>query len=113
MSQRVLVANFVWIMESKNLVEQRNWWVDVSERGLAQTDEIIAELRANAQPSYTYAVAQWHCYFEDGGHVRYRLRYDMTNAEKLYGAYRPDLAPSPLVPTPEYWLQEGITGVDA
>lgn len=109
MSQRVLVASFAWVMESYSLVETRNWWVDVSEGGLAQTDAYIADLRANAAPSYTYAVTQWHCYFEDGGHVRYRLRYDMTNAEKLYGAYHPELAPSPLVPTPEYWLQEGIT----
>lgn len=109
-SQRVLTNNFAWIVESSSLVPVRNWWIDVSSTGLAGADAALAELRANAQPTFTHAISQYHCYFQDGGHVRYKLRYDMQNAEKLYGAYHPELAPSPLVPTPEYWIQEGITG---
>lgn len=109
-SQRVLVANFAWVAESSSLIPVRNFWIDVSSTGLAGADAALAALRANAAPTFTYAISQYHCYFQDGGHVRYKLRYDMQNAENLYGAYHPELAPSPLVPIPEYWIQEGITG---
>lgn len=109
MAQRVMVANFAWVVKSSSAMPVENWWIDVSTNGLVGADAALAALRADAPPTITYAISQYHVYFQDGGHVRYKLRYDMNNAEKLYGAYHPELAPYPLVPTPEYWIQEGIS----
>jgi hypothetical protein len=111
MTQRVMTNNFVCMVEQYSLMPT-GWikWYDISVGGLATADAILADLRANAAKSYTYAISKYHYYFEDGGHARTTSRYDMTQAYALYGAAQPDKAPSPLVPTPEYWIQEGITG---
>lgn len=111
-NRRTIVANYAWIVEMRNGQEMSNFWVDVSKCGLAQLDALRAELVANADHSngsVTYPVSQHHLYFEDGGHARPRILYDMKQAEISYNNYYPERGAKVLSPTPEFWIQEGIT----
>lgn len=105
---RVFVAMYAWVAKSVSGVVVDDWWINVSEGGLPQADAILAELNIGATPGNNHAVSQYHCYFEDGGHVRYRLRYDIVNAWGKYGPMQPEKAPVPLVPKPEWEIQEGV-----
>lgn len=108
MATRVLVAMYAWIVKRENDQSVANWWINVSEGGLPQADAILADLNVGLSPSNNHAVSQYHCYFEDGGHARYRLRYDIVNAWGWYGPMQPTKAPVPLAPKPEWEVQEGI-----
>lgn len=108
MATRVLVAMYAWIIKRENFQETSNWWINVSEGGLPQADQILADLNVGLAPANNHAISQYHCYFEDGGHARYRIRYDIVNAWGWYGPMQPDKAPVPLLPKPEWEVQEGI-----
>lgn len=108
MATRVLVAMYAWVVKSANGVQVDNWWINVSTGGLPEADAILADLNVGATTGNMHSVAQYHCYFEDGGHARYRIRYDITNAWGWYGPMQPDKAPVPLAPKPEWEVQEGI-----
>jgi hypothetical protein len=108
MATRVLVAMYAWVVKSVSGVAVSNYWINVSTGGLPEADAQLAALNVGSTPGNGYAVSQYHCYFEDGGHARYRLRYDIVNAWNTYGPMQPDKAPSPLLPKPEWEVQEGV-----
>lgn len=108
-NKRTIVANFAWLVEMFNGKEVRNWWVDISECGLEALDAIRADLLANAPTGHTFPVSQYHLYFEDGGHARPQILYDMKQAEISYNNYYPERRPATgLSPLPEYFVQEGL-----
>lgn len=107
-STRVLVAMYAWVLRSVNNQQVSNFWINISEGGLPAADAQLAALNVGSTPGNLYAVSQYHCYFADGGHARYRIRYDIVNAWGWYGPMQPTLAPSPLLPKPEWEVQEGI-----
>lgn len=111
-NRRTIVANFAWIVELYNGKEVRNFWVDVSTCGLEQLDALRAQLQADQDAielGHTFPVSQYHIYFEDGGHARPRILYDMKQAELSYNNYYPDRKPTTgLSPLPEYYVQEGL-----
>lgn len=108
-NRRTIVRSFAWVLGFKNLQPYVDFWIDTSECGLAQCDARLAELTEEYDNEVRFAIQQWHIYFEDGGHARPQIRYDMEQAEKSYNHYYPERAPAVLSPTPEYFLQEGIT----
>ena len=108
MATRVLVAMYAWVNKSVSGVVVDNWWINVSEGGLPQCDAELEALNEGLTAGNRHAISQYHCYFADGGHARYRLRYDIQNAWNLYGPMQPSLAPVPLSPKPEWEVQEGI-----
>lgn len=108
MATRVLVAMYAWVVKSVSGVAVDNFWINTSTGGLTEADAILATLNVGSTPGNNYAVSQYHCYFEDGGHARYRLRYDIVNAWNSYGPMQPDKAPVPLLPKPEWEIQEGV-----
>lgn len=111
-NRRTCTAAFAWIVHMYNGQEVENFWVDVSQGGYAQVEDIKANLKAAQdliEPGHTFPVSQYHVYYQDGGHARPRTTYDMTSAENLTNHYYPELGKKILTPTPEYWIQEGIT----
>lgn len=108
MATRVFVGMYAWVVKYVSGAQVSSWWINCSEGGLPQADAALALLNVGATPGNMHSVSQYHCYFEDGGHARYRLRYDIVNAYNLYGPMHPELAPVPLVPKPEWEVQEGI-----
>lgn len=108
MATRVLVAMYAWITKRESDVPVASKWINCSEGGLPQFDAMMAEMNAGLSSANNWAVTQWHVYFEDGGHARYRIRYDMVNAWEWYSPIQPDKAPVPLSPKPEWEVQEGI-----
>lgn len=99
--QRVMVYIQAWIAQYKNvstLVD--SWWIDVTDTGSAGVAVAIAEADANSTVNVRAKVTQYHVYFADGGHARYNER-DFKIQEAALGPAQPNLAPSPLVPTPE------------
>lgn len=108
MSTRIFVAMYAWIVERQNGQNTASYWINASERGLPGVDETVALLNSNSPSGVSYSVSQYHCYFADGGHARYKIRYDIVNAWNWYGPMQPELAPTPLSPKPEWEVQEGI-----
>lgn len=108
MATRVLVGMYAWVLRSVSASVVESWWINVSEGGLVQADAIMAEYNIGATPGNMHSISQYHCYFEDGGHARYRIRYDIVNAWDKYGPMQPEKAPVPLLPKPEWEVQEGI-----
>lgn len=75
-----------------------DWWVDCTVDGSPQIDAI--KLARNSAGNNTKtSVSQYHVYYQDGGHVRYKERsYLLEEASTVRdGSLRVD----PLVPTPE------------
>lgn len=110
MATRVFVAMYAWVVKYVSDVQVDNFWINVSEGGLPQADAKLAELNEGmaGTPGNKHSVTQYHCYFEDGGHARYRIRYDIVNAWGWYGPMQPTKAPVPLAPKPEWEVQEGV-----
>lgn len=108
MATRVLVAMYAWVVKSVGGSQVDDWWINVSQGGLVEADAVLAALNVGATPGNNHVVSQYHCYFEDGGHARYRIRYDINNAWNWYGPMQPEKAPVPLEPKPEWEVQEGI-----
>lgn len=108
-NRRTITAAFAWVAQMYNGQQQANFWVDMSTCGLEFLDQYRADLLANAPVGTTFPVSQYHIYFQDGGHARPKSLNDMTNAEASYNHYYPENGAKILSPTPEYWVQEGIT----
>ncbi|WYV99131.1 hypothetical protein Amme3_00135 [Pseudomonas phage vB_PpuM-Amme-3] len=108
-NRRTVTAAFAWVVEMFNGQQVRNFWVDMSQCGLEYLDQYRAELLAAAPVGTTFPVSQYHIYFQDGGHARPKSLYDIKQAEASYNRYYPELGAQVLTPTPEYWIQEGIT----
>lgn len=100
MAQRVMVHVTAWIVAHNPsytaIVE--SYWVDATAAGSAGILADVAALDA-ASPNH-YAVSQWHVWYEDGGHSKHNTR-EFKSLEMTLGAVHPELAPVPLVPTPE------------
>lgn len=100
-TQRTMVHIQAWIAQYQNLTTLvDNWWIDVTDTGSAGVAAAIAAANAASAPNVKAAVTQYHVYFADGGHARYNER-DFKIQETKLGPAQPDLAPVPLVPTPE------------
>lgn len=111
-NKRTATACFAWIAHMYNGQEVENFWIDISQGGLAQALDVRANLQAAQdliEVGHTFPVSQYHVYYQDGGHARPRTTNDITNAEKACNHYYPELGAKILSPTPEYWIQEGIT----
>lgn len=100
-TQRIMVHIQAWLVQYENLTNMiDNWWIDVTTTGSAGVASAIAEANANAPSNVKTYVTQYHVYFADGGHARYNER-DFKAQETKLGPAQPELAPDPLVPTPE------------
>lgn len=101
MPNRIMVHIQAWIAQYQNvstLVD--SWWIDCTSGGSATVASAIAAANAAAPANVKAAVTQYHVYFADGGHARYNER-DFKLQEAKLGPAQPELAPVPLVPTPE------------
>jgi len=76
-----------------------DWWVDCTVGGSAQI-AAIKSARDGAGNSTRTSVAQYHVYYADGGHARYKERYFLTE-EASSPKPNPALRVDPLIPTPE------------
>lgn len=108
MATRIIVAMYAWIAESTNQMPTSNWWINVTDGGLPVCDQYVIDRNASTPSNVKAAVSQYHVYFADGGHARYKLRYDIVNAWTQYSPIQANLAPVPLLPKPEWEVQEGI-----
>lgn len=111
-NKRTAVALFAWVVVMRNGAEMTNYWIDVSECGLEQAMAYQAQMVAEADHSggaISFPISQYHVYYHDGGHGRPRSKNDLMNVEKSSNHYYPEMGAKILTPTPEYWIQEGIT----
>lgn len=76
-----------------------DWWVDCTVGGSTQIAAIKAA-RDGAGNSTKTSVVQYHVYYADGGHVRYKERYFLAE-EASSPEPDPSLRVDPLLPTPE------------
>jgi hypothetical protein len=100
-SLRTIVYTICRLVEVANMgtgVTVDDWWVDCTVGGSAQIAAIKAA-RDGAGNATKTSVVQYHVYYADGGHVRYKERYYLI--EEASTAVDVSLRPDPLVPTPE------------
>lgn len=106
MSQRVMVYVIARLIEMGNagtgpLLD--DWWVECTENGSPDITAIKKqrdlEGRTNGRNSKT-SVVQYHVYYEDGGHNRFKERYYLIEEAALWPTVKV-ADPSTLVPTPE------------
>lgn len=101
-SPRIMVYVICRLVEVNNMGTGAivdDWWVDCTVGGSAQIAAIKAA-RDGAGLATKTSVAQYHVYYADGGHVRYKERYFIAE-EASSPDPDPSLRPNPLVPTPE------------
>lgn len=102
MAQRVMVYIICRLVERANAgtgVIVDDWWVDVTEQGSPQVAAIKLE-RNSAGTGTKTSVVQYHVYYADGGHARFKESYYLTEESALWPSDS-TLRPDPLVPTPE------------
>lgn len=75
-----------------------DWWVECTVEGSTKIAAIKAA-RDGAGNGTKTSVSQYHVYYADGGHVRYKERYYLI--EEASTAVDVSLRQNPLVPTPE------------
>jgi hypothetical protein len=75
-----------------------DWWVDCTVNGSADITA-IKTARDGAGNATKTSVVQYHVYYADGGHVRYKERYYLI--EEASTARDASLRVDPLAPTPE------------
>jgi len=101
-SSRVMVYIQVWLTKTVLGANQiDSWWVDVTEGGSVAALAACAAQDAIEPLNIRTYVSQYHVYFADGGHARYKTTRAMKIDEDKMGPAQPLLAPNPLVPTPE------------
>ncbi|ATN92899.1 hypothetical protein QGX11_gp136 [Pseudomonas phage PPSC2] len=101
MSQRVIIYTIAWVGVLDNagagpILSQE--WIDVTTTGSAG----VAAWKATIQSPHKGVLSQYHVYFQDGGHARYKTDREFIIQEKLSGPAIPTADPSLLVPTPEF-----------
>lgn len=102
MTQRVMVYIICRLVEVANqgtgaIVD--DWWVDCTVNG--SSDIAAIKLARNSAGNGTKtSVVQYHVYYADGGHARFKESYYKTEETALWPS-NPSLRPDPLVPTPE------------
>lgn len=102
MAQRVMVyiiCRLVEVSQSGTGVIVDDWWVDVTTSGSPAVAAIKLE-RNSAGNNTKTSVVQYHVYYADGGHARFKENYYLTEESNLWPS-NPALRPDPLVPTPE------------
>lgn len=76
-----------------------DWWVDVTKGG--STDVVAIKSQRDAAGNGTKtSVSQYHVYYADGGHARFKERYYLEEEAALWPS-QPDLRKDPLIPIPE------------
>lgn len=101
MAQRVIIYIIAWVGVLDNagagpILSQE--WIDVTTTGSAG----VAAWRASIQSPHKGVLSQYHVYFADGGHARYKTDREFIIQENLSGPAVPTANPALLVPTPEY-----------
>uniref|UniRef100_A0AAU6VZ15 Uncharacterized protein n=2 Tax=unclassified bacterial viruses TaxID=12333 RepID=A0AAU6VZ15_9VIRU len=102
MSQRVMVYIICRLVERANAgtgVIVDDWWVDVTTTGSPEVAAIKLERNSAGNGTKT-SVVQYHVYYADGGHARFKENYYLAEESALWPS-NPALRPDPLLPTPE------------
>lgn len=100
-SPRIIVYTICRLIEVADMgagIIVDDWWVDCTIGGSAQIAD-IKTARDGAGNATKTSVVQYHVYYADGGHVRYKERYYLI--EEASTEVDISLRPDPLVPTPE------------
>lgn len=103
MTQRVMVYIICRLVEvdqagTGNIVD--DWWVDCTANGSSDIVAIKAA-RNGAGNNTKTSVVQYHVYYADGGHARFKENYYLAEEKALWPSV-PTADPSVLLPTPEY-----------
>lgn len=98
---RVIVKSTTWVVAHDSYMEEivESFWVESTAKGSVGILADVADMNQNGSGNF-YAIFQWHVWYADGGHGKYNTR-EFKIVEADCGAPQPDLAPVPLVPTPE------------
>lgn len=102
MTQRVIVYVICRLIEVAGQglgATVDDWWVDCTENGSADIAAIKAA-RNGAGNNTKTSVTQYHVYYADGGHARFKENYYLAEEKALFPS-NSSLRPNPLVPTPE------------
>jgi hypothetical protein len=102
MTQRVMVYIICRLVEvdqagTGNIID--DWWVDCTVNGSSDIVAIKAARNGAGNGTKT-SVIQYHVYYADGGHNRFKENYYIAEQTALWPS-NPSLRPNPLVPTPE------------
>ena len=102
MTQRVMVYIICRLVERAGqgtgaIVD--DWWVDVTTTGSPEV-AAIKLARNSAGNNTKTSVVQYHVYYADGGHARFKESYYLKEESALWPS-DPSQRPDPLVPTPE------------
>lgn len=76
-----------------------DWWVDCTQNGSPDIAAIKAA-RNGAGNNTKTSVIQYHVYYADGGHARFKENYYLAEEKALWPS-NASLRPTPLLPTPE------------
>ncbi|UAV84679.1 hypothetical protein PHB09_184 [Pseudomonas phage PHB09] len=101
---RVMVYIIAWVGVLDNAGAGpylRDEWIDITAQGSAALVPYKAAVAEEPPGNHKAVVTQYHVYFADGGHGRYKER-DYLILEKSLWPSVPTSNPSALVPTPEY-----------
>lgn len=102
MAQRVMVYIICRLVEvsqagTGNIVD--DWWVDCTQNGSSDI-AAIKVARNGAGNNTKTSVTQYHVYYADGGHNRFKERYYLEEEAALWPSDA-SLRPVPLAPVPE------------
>lgn len=103
MSQRVMVYVICWVSVLDNAGAGpilRSEWLDVTENGSSDIVAYKAVVAMEDPGNHKAVVTQYHVYYADGGHARFKERYYLIEEAALWPP-NPALRQNPLVPTPE------------
>lgn len=102
-SKRVMVYIICRLIEMDNQglgPQVDDFWVDCTENGSTDIAAIKAARNAAGNNTKT-SVTQYHVYYQDGGHGRFKENYYLTEEKSLWPSV-PTTDPAALVPTPEF-----------
>lgn len=102
MTQRVMVYIICRLVEVSNVGTGSivdDWWVDVTTTGSTEVAAIKAA-RNGAGNNTKTSVTQYHVYYADGGHARFKENYYLAEEAALWPS-DPSQRPAVLSPTPE------------
>lgn len=106
MAKRVIVYTICRLIEMGNAgtgPQLDDWWVECTEEGSPKIDQIKADRNAAGFANGTFSkssVVQYHVYYEDGGHARFKERYYLAEEKNLWPPVK-TADPAALSPTPE------------
>lgn len=103
-TQRVMIYIICWLSVLDNAGAGpilRSEWIDVTANGSSDVvayKEVVAQ---EAPGNHKAVVTQYHVYYADGGHGRFKERYYLIEEAALWPSV-PTTNPAALLPTPEY-----------